>query len=247
MLPTVLIVVGIALVALHTFEPVGVVGVGVAIVIAGVIWNLANFRMGSPKRIVSGLPAPWTDPEEMDRLMNLLEGLCVQNGLSVPGVHLLKDDARNAIVIGWSDDDAVLVLTTGILESCSRVELEGVIAHELAHIKRGDMRDASFAYLGCGLLAALSPGTAHLVDRLLAPTRQVDADMGGVSMTRFPPGLVQALSNISDAPTRPTGLGSTVARLTAPSWLIPLSEAHPTNIRPGELELSERIGLLAEL
>lgn len=245
--PLIMLIAGIALLAIHSSVPLGVVGVGIVLVVIGAIWSLMNLRIGSVKRIISTLPALWSDPEATDRLMNLLEGLCVQNGVSLPRVHLLKDDAQNAAVFGWTEKDAVLVLTTGMLEGRNRIELEGVIAHELAHIKRGDMRDSSFAYLGCGALAALSPGTARLVDRLLAPCRQADSDMGGASMTRYPPGLMQALAKISVAPTRPRGLKNTTVRLTASNWLVPLSESTPAKVRAGELDLAERIGLLAEL
>jgi Zn-dependent protease with chaperone function len=238
---------GAVLIAVHSLLPVGVVGLGALALLVGVLWTLGNFAAGTPRALLRRLGAEAPEEGATEQLTSLLEGLCVENGLRVPEVRLLRDSAENAIVLGWSAEDATLVLTTGLLERCGVIELEGVLAHELAHIKRGDLRDAAFAALGCGALALCSSSAAQLMDRLLITSREAEADLGAAAMTRYPPGLMHALQTIMSSPTRPVGLGRVVVRLTAASWLVNLEEARPRRTRPGNLELSERVALLAEL
>jgi Zn-dependent protease with chaperone function len=246
--PALLVVIGVLLVILHTDFPVGVVVIGVVLVMLGLLWGSINFRVGSPARIVAGLPQPIDEHEGLPEFMNLLEGLCSVNGVALPRVYLIDDVALNVVVLGWDEHTSTLVFTTGLLEDCDRMELEGIIARELAQIKRGDMRDAAFAGVACGVFALISKQAARLVDGLLLPTRAAAADMGGVSITRYPPGLTRALQRFnSSSSTRPSGIARTAARLSGSSWLVSFEEAESKSPRVGQLRLDERVGLLAEL
>jgi len=68
----------------------------------------------------------------------LTEGLCATFGLSMPMLHVIEDDVPNACALGRDARRSDLVVTTGLLRRVDPIELEGVIAHELAHVKRGD-------------------------------------------------------------------------------------------------------------
>ena len=72
------------------------------------------------------------DPEQYQRLHNLVEGLCIAGGLPKPGVYVIDDPAPNAFATGRNPKHAAIAVTTGLLEKMNRVELEGVLAHELS-------------------------------------------------------------------------------------------------------------------
>jgi Zn-dependent protease with chaperone function len=81
-----------------------------------------------------------TDPLRR-RLLNIVEEMAIASGVPVPEVFVLDhEDGINAFAAGWSQSDAAVAVTRGALESLSREELQGVIAHEFSHVFNGDMR-----------------------------------------------------------------------------------------------------------
>lgn len=81
-----------------------------------------------------------TDPAER-RLLNVVEEMAIASGTPVPPVYLLDaEQGINAFAAGYSPSDAIIAVTRGTLQTLSRDELQGVIAHEFSHILRGDMR-----------------------------------------------------------------------------------------------------------
>lgn len=70
----------------------------------------------------------------------LLENLCIRTGDPIPRLYELKDSSMNAFAVGARPEDSAIVVSSGLLEKLSRVELEGVLAHELAHIRNYDVR-----------------------------------------------------------------------------------------------------------
>jgi Zn-dependent protease with chaperone function len=81
-----------------------------------------------------------TDPNER-RLLNVVEEMAIASGTPVPPVYLLDTERGiNAFAAGFTPSDAVITVTRGSLQTLSRDELQGVIAHEFSHILRGDMR-----------------------------------------------------------------------------------------------------------
>ncbi|MCB1198585.1 MAG: M48 family metallopeptidase [Deltaproteobacteria bacterium] len=73
------------------------------------------------------------------RLLNIVEEIALASGVPVPDVYLLEEQSINAFAAGYSIDDAVIGVTRGSIESLTREELQGVIAHEFSHIFHGDM------------------------------------------------------------------------------------------------------------
>lgn len=78
--------------------------------------------------------------EENAHLVNSVEGLSIAAGLPPPRIYVIEDTAPNAFATGRNPENAVIAVTTGLMQKLNRVELEGVIAHEMAHIKGYDIR-----------------------------------------------------------------------------------------------------------
>ncbi len=95
--------------------------------------------------------------KEQDLLIDsLLEGLCIASGLPKPKLYVIEDSAMNAFATGRNPENAVICLTTGIIEGLDKYELEGVIAHELAHIKNHDTLLFTVVSVFVGLVVILS-------------------------------------------------------------------------------------------
>jgi heat shock protein HtpX len=96
------------------------------------------------------------DPETYQRLHNLVEGLCIAGGLPKPRVFVIEDPAPNAFATGRNPQHAAIAVTTGLLEKMNRVELEGVVAHELSHIRNYDILVSTLAVTLVGTIAILT-------------------------------------------------------------------------------------------
>jgi heat shock protein HtpX len=93
---------------------------------------------------------------EFPYLVNVVEGLSIAAGVPMPKIYVIDDPAPNAFAVGTSPEKASVAFTTGLLNMMNRVELEGVAAHELSHIKNYDSRMATIAVAMVGLVAILS-------------------------------------------------------------------------------------------
>ena len=80
------------------------------------------------------------DPTTYQELHNIVEALAIGDGLPKPQVYVIDDPSPNAFATGTSPDRAAVTVTTGLLELMNRAELEGVVAHEMSHIKNYDVR-----------------------------------------------------------------------------------------------------------
>jgi heat shock protein HtpX len=226
---------------------VGSVVAGVVLLVLGLGLLAAMLVAGSPARLAGRVGGREARHEHDERLLNLAEGLCVASGLVLPEVRILEDPAANAVLLAASSSRAVLIVTSGLLALLERIELEGVLAHELSHLRRGDAARAAGATRSAGLLAGFWGGTPLLVLRLAGREREARADLAAAALTRYPPGLAAALEKLAAAATRPAGLDAVTARLTAPLWCAPLEEGVPHEPLAGALSLTERAALLHEL
>ncbi len=126
----------------------------VALVFSGVIAFTSYWRADRIALAVSrARPA---SPEEYQRLHNLVEGLCIAGGLPKPGVYVIDDPAPNAFATGRNPNHAAIAVTTGLLEKMNRVELEGVVAHELSHIRNYDILVSTLAVVMVGAVALMA-------------------------------------------------------------------------------------------
>ena len=94
--------------------------------------------------------------EEYPYLYNVVEGLAIAAGVPAPKCYVIDDTAPNAFATGRKPETAVICVTTGILQKLDRVELEGVIAHEMSHIKNYDIRLQTLVVVMAGVVALLS-------------------------------------------------------------------------------------------
>ena len=111
----------------------------------------------SDKIILSLNNARPATPEENKQLVNILDGLMVSSGLtSKPRLYIVEDPQPNAFATGRNPENAVICVTTGLLEKLDYYELEGVVAHELSHIKNYDIRLSAIVTVMVGLVVMLS-------------------------------------------------------------------------------------------
>ena len=111
----------------------------------------------SDKIVLSLNKARPATKEENQKLINVLEALVVSSGLSTtPKLYVVEDAQPNAFATGRNPKNAVICVTTGLLNKLEYYELEGVIAHELAHIKNYDIRLSAIVSVMVGFVVMLS-------------------------------------------------------------------------------------------
>ncbi len=94
--------------------------------------------------------------EDNPEVYRLVENLCITAGLPLPKIYVLEEDQPNAFATGRDENHATIALTRGLLEKLERVEMEGVIAHELSHIKNKDILLQTVVVVLVGIVAFLS-------------------------------------------------------------------------------------------
>jgi len=95
------------------------------------------------------------------RLWRTVENLAITDGLPMPKVYIMEDPSPNAFATGRNYDNAVVCATTGLLKIMNDNELEGVIAHELGHIKNYDMRVNTLAFALVGVISMIADFFLH--------------------------------------------------------------------------------------
>jgi len=100
--------------------------------------------------------------EDAPQLYNLVEEVCIAAGLPMPKVAIVQDPAPNAFATGRDPEHAVIAFTTGILEKMDREQLQGVAAHEMAHVGNRDTLVMAVAATTAGLLAILADMGARM-------------------------------------------------------------------------------------
>lgn len=94
--------------------------------------------------------------EENPTLHHLVENICIGAGLPKPKIYLIEDTAMNAFATGRDPEHAVICFTRGIVDRLERLELEGVVAHELSHIKNFDIRYMALVSVLVGVVTLVS-------------------------------------------------------------------------------------------
>ena len=116
------------------------------------IWFWIAFRFHN-KIIDAATGAKALERKENMRVYNLVENLSMSTGMTMPKVQIIEDSALNAFASGLSSKNYTVTLTRGIIEKLSDDELEGVIAHELTHIRNRDVRLLIIAVIFVGILS----------------------------------------------------------------------------------------------
>ncbi len=127
---------------------------GLALVIAGVM-SIGSFYY-SDKLVLSTSGAKIARKNEFPKYFRTVENLAIGAGLPLPKIYVINDLSPNAFATGRDPKHAVVAATTGLLDMMTEAELEGIIAHELSHIKNYDIRLAGVITVLVGFVAILS-------------------------------------------------------------------------------------------
>lgn len=168
--------------------------------------------------------------KDAPQLYRLVENLSIAAGLPMPRVYIIDDPSPNAFATGRNPKNAAVAVTSGLLDSLDKPELEGVLAHELGHVGNYDIRLMSavtamvslIAFISDFLLritifgddedtnpvmiavmivaAILAPLIAVVIQLAVSRQREYLADATAALITRYPKGLEDALLKISKAP-----------------------------------------------
>ncbi len=218
--------------------PVGLAAAAFVVVASAVLVALWQRAPGAVMRSVGARPS-----EEADRprLHNLVDGLCATMGLPRPAIAVVDSPVPNAMAIGRDPATATLVVTTGLDHALTLVELEGVLAHELVHIKR---HDTVLATVAVSVLAPASlllgiPSATDRVHSVIGRGRAFDADQRAAGVVRYPPGIGSALESMLEgahpSDSWPPGQGRTAA-LTRWLWVDPMVGAPAGESMEGNLD-----------
>ncbi len=187
--------------------------------------NFASYWF-SDKIVLSMYGAREAEPDS--RLVRIVTALAAKAGLPQPRCYIIPEQSPNAFATGRNPEHAAVAATEGILQILTDDELEGVLAHELAHVKHRDILTSSVAatiaaaimmisrfamFFGTArdddrrggnpiaLLATiiLAPIAAMLIQMAISRSREYDADAGGATIVGTPTGLVSALQKLDAA------------------------------------------------
>jgi heat shock protein HtpX len=134
------------------YASIGVIPIAIGISVIGV-WGS---YYSSDKIVLSMTGAKVIDHDTAPQLFNLVHEITIASGLPMPKVAIVEDEAPNAFATGRDPDHAVIAFTTGILRVMDREQLQGVAAHELAHVANRDTLVSAVAATTAGAIALMS-------------------------------------------------------------------------------------------
>lgn len=127
---------------------------GMGLIFSGIIGFSSYYY--SDKMILGMSGARHIQKKDNPVLFRTVENLCIGAGVPMPKIYIIDDSAINAFATGRDPKHAVVCVTTGILGRLNKVELEGVIAHELSHVRNYDIRLMAIVVILVGLVALLA-------------------------------------------------------------------------------------------
>jgi heat shock protein HtpX len=175
----------------------------------------------SDKIVLKMYKAQEVDRSDAPELYDMVDRLRVNAGLPMPKLYIVPSDQPNAFATGRNPEHAAVAVTNGIVKLLARDELEGVIAHELAHIKHRDILTSTIAatlaaaitllarfgmFAGGNrdrgglvtnlLMMILAPLAAMMIQMAISRSREFAADKGGAEICGHPRALASALSRL---------------------------------------------------
>ncbi|KRR15658.1 zinc metalloprotease HtpX [Bradyrhizobium retamae] len=250
----------------------GATGATIALVIAAATNLFAYWN--SDRMVLSMYGAHEVDQRTAPDLFNLVAELAGRAGLPMPRVFLMDEPQPNAFATGRNPQNAAVAVTTGLVQSVSREELAGVIAHELAHIKNHDTllmtitatiagavsmlaqfgmffggnRDNGPGIIGSIAMMILAPLGAMLVQMAISRTREYAADDLGARICGQPMWLASALAKIANAAHVVPNVEAERNPATAHMFIInPLSGQGMDNLFTTHPSTENRIAALQQL
>jgi heat shock protein HtpX len=251
----------------------GASGAVIALVIAAATNLFAYWN--SDRMVLSMYGAHEVDQQTAPDLFNLVAELAGRAGLPMPRVFLMEEPQPNAFATGRNPQNAAVAVTTGLMQSLSREELAGVIAHELAHIRNHDTLlmtvTATIAgaismvsqfgmffgghrgnngpgVIGSIAMMILAPLGAMLVQMAISRTREYAADDLGARIVGQPMWLASALAKIANAAHQVPNVEAERNPATAHMFIInPLSGRGVDNLFTTHPSTENRIAALQQL
>ena len=234
-------------------------GIFIGTLVGATIYTIVQyFAAGSQALSISGAK-PITKAEN-PRLYRIVENLAITEGLPMPRVYVINDPSPNAFATGRNPENAAVAVTEGLMRILSPEEVRGVLAHEISHVRHGDLTVMRIAAAASGItrtmaqvglivlllwgagafgahpllpvLLILAPLASDLLALSLSRTREFLADAGAVELTGDPAALASALTRLKVLQ------GDDFERLASrgPRWLR-WFRTHPT--------IEERVAALA--
>ena len=208
----------------------GTSGATIALGIAG----LMNFSMYffSHKIALKAAKAKPIEEQDLPKVFSIVRSLAQREGMPMPKMYLIDSPQPNAFATGRNPSHAAVAVTTGIVDLMEHAELEGVLAHELSHVKNRDILIASIAatvavalsflvrisfWTGMGrdrrnnsgisaiigiLALILAPMAAMVIQMAISRSREYQADRSGAEITGSPLSLAQALAKLEQGTSR---------------------------------------------
>jgi heat shock protein HtpX len=204
-------------------------GMTIAFVIA-LVTNVGSYWFSAPMALRMSGAQP-IDRAQAPELYQVVESLCQKANLPMPTIHMIPTQSANAFATGRDPQHAAVAVTEGILQILNMDELEGVLAHELAHVRNRDILITTIAAvmastitflghnafwfigsrdedgrsvnpIGLILMAILAPMAAALVNLALSRSREFEADASGARICGHPLELASALAKVEQASQR---------------------------------------------
>lgn len=208
------------------------------------------------------------------RLYRVVENLAITDGLPMPKVYIMEDTGLNAFATGRNPKTASVAITTGLLDALNDKELQGVMAHELGHVKNYDIRVSMVAFAMVAVVglmadiilrsvwfrddnnnnsatmiigisaAVLAPLIALFIQLSISRKREYLADATGVLTTRYPEGLIGALEKIQHGHSTMKRQNSSTAHLF---FANPLKKSFVSGMFSTHPPIADRIARLKEM
>jgi len=138
-----------------TGDPVGAVGTTIVALVVGILMSIGSYFAGD-KLVLAASGAKPVDETTAPQLMNVVREMTIAANVPMPRVYLIEDTAPNAFATGRDPKHASVAITTGLLQKLDREELQGVIGHELAHVRNLDIRFTLLVGVMVGSIALLA-------------------------------------------------------------------------------------------
>ena len=137
----------------------GAVAGGVAVtggaLALGTVLSLGSY-FGGDKLVLGSSGAKEVDPQSAPQLINVVQEMSLAAGVPMPKVYIIEDTAPNAFATGRDPQHASVAITTGLLQKLDREELQGVLGHELSHVRNFDIRFSLLVAVLVGSIALLA-------------------------------------------------------------------------------------------
>jgi len=163
-------------------------GILIGTMVATIMILIGYFKGDSVALAASG--AKPIERRDRPELYDLVENLCITAGMPMPKVYIMHDPSANAFATGRDPEHASIAVTTGLLSIMTKAELEGVIAHELSHVKNYDIRVMTLVVVLVGVIVLLSD---LILRSTFFRTGRRNQDSGQVALILVVVGLVLAI------------------------------------------------------